>query len=236
MPAPAAPLSLTDDQRSALDRLARSTSARYRTVQQAQGPHQLGHDLRRGGLGRLGGGAQPFEEHGRTAPSAVGVRAAEHLDPGFAGAGGRCRRGVVVQEVESDLGVQSGENRDYSQVPPQQRRELVGGGDLGIESPAVDDGALSLHHRGVAGLRSPAPSDLHPVPLLPPRAVVHAAVSGTCCRSLIVRPWPGMSLRAVSGPRCIRGGGSHAGCQAARYHGHPPRVTEEQDRLCRNSL
>src|SRR5437763_15538803 len=36
MPAPAAPLSLTDEQRSTLDRLARSTSARHRTVQQAQ--------------------------------------------------------------------------------------------------------------------------------------------------------------------------------------------------------
>jgi transposase len=36
MPAPAAPLSLTDEQRLALDRLARSTSARHRTVQQAQ--------------------------------------------------------------------------------------------------------------------------------------------------------------------------------------------------------
>ena len=36
MPAPAAPLSLTDEQRSALDRLARSTSTRHRTVQQAQ--------------------------------------------------------------------------------------------------------------------------------------------------------------------------------------------------------
>ena len=36
MPAPAAPLSLTDEQRSALERLARSTSARHRTVQQAQ--------------------------------------------------------------------------------------------------------------------------------------------------------------------------------------------------------
>jgi transposase len=36
MPAPAAPLSMTDEQRSTLDRLARSTSARHRTVQQAQ--------------------------------------------------------------------------------------------------------------------------------------------------------------------------------------------------------
>ena len=36
MPAPAAPLSLTDEQRSTLDRLARSTSTRHRTVQQAQ--------------------------------------------------------------------------------------------------------------------------------------------------------------------------------------------------------
>ena len=36
MPAPAAPLSLTDEQRLALERLARSTSARHRTVQQAQ--------------------------------------------------------------------------------------------------------------------------------------------------------------------------------------------------------
>ncbi len=36
MPAPAAPLSLTDEQRSTLDRFARSTSTRHRTVQQAQ--------------------------------------------------------------------------------------------------------------------------------------------------------------------------------------------------------
>src|SRR5919206_1770802 len=36
MPAPAAPLSLTDEQRLALERLARSTSARHRTVQQAR--------------------------------------------------------------------------------------------------------------------------------------------------------------------------------------------------------
>ena len=36
MPPPAPALSLTDEQRAALDRLARSTSARHRTVQQAQ--------------------------------------------------------------------------------------------------------------------------------------------------------------------------------------------------------
>ena len=36
MPAPAAPLSLTDEQRLALERLARSSSARHRTVQQAR--------------------------------------------------------------------------------------------------------------------------------------------------------------------------------------------------------
>src|SRR5437764_12101850 len=36
MPAPAAPLSMTDEQRSTLEPLARSTSTRHRTVQQAQ--------------------------------------------------------------------------------------------------------------------------------------------------------------------------------------------------------
>ncbi len=36
MPAAAPPLSVTDDQRVALERLARSTSARHRTVQRAR--------------------------------------------------------------------------------------------------------------------------------------------------------------------------------------------------------
>ncbi len=49
-------------------------------------------------------------------------------------------------------------------------------------------------------------------------------------------PRSGMFPRAVSGPRRVGGGGTHRGCRAARAHGHPPAVTEEQDPLLRDGL
>lgn len=48
-------------------------------------------------------------------------------------------------------------------------------------------------------------------------------------------PRSGVFPRAVSGPRRVGGGGTHPGCRAARVLDHPPRATEEQDRLLRDS-
>jgi len=71
----------------------------------------------------------------------------------------------------------------------------------------------------------------HPTCMSPPPLVGHpwftARCRGPVAACSLFGPRSGISLKAVTGPRPVGGGGTPAGCQAARGIGRPPTVTEQ---------
>ncbi len=71
----------------------------------------------------------------------------------------------------------------------------------------------------------------HPTCRSPPPRIGHpwftARCRGPVAACSLFGPRSGISLKAVTGPRPVGGGGPRAGCQAARGIGRPPTVTEK---------
>jgi hypothetical protein len=114
-----------------------------------------------------------------------------------------------------------------SAVAGQSGHGLADAGLAVGQRPTIHQLAGVVDHGDVVSLAGPVPSDVHVASSPVGQPWFTARCRGPVAACSLFGPRSGMSLQAVTGPRPVGGGGTRAGCQAARGIGRPPTVTEK---------
>ena len=114
-----------------------------------------------------------------------------------------------------------------SAVAGQSGHSLVDAGLVVGQRPVIHQLAGVVDHGDVVSLAGPVPSDVHVASSQIGQPWFTARCRGPVAACSLFGPWSGISLKAVTGPRPVGGGGPRAGCHPARGIGRPPTVTEK---------
>jgi len=110
-----------------------------------------------------------------------------------------------------------------SAVAGQSGHSLVDAGLVVGQRPVIHQLAGVVDHGDVVSLAGPVPSDVHVASSRIGQPWFTARCRGPVAACSLFGPWSGISLKAVTGPRPVGGGGPRAGCHPARGIGRPPR-------------